>query len=96
MALTRALVNGSFEQPTVTSPSKYQLFSDASQTADPNHVPGWLTTGRDHKIEIWKSGMLGVSADDGVQFAELNATEVGGGKGSEKGDVEEQDAVHIS
>ncbi|MGW3076190.1 hypothetical protein [Kitasatospora sp. NPDC001132] len=41
-----ALVNGSFEQPTVAS--DYALLPDASKSQAPNHVPGWLTTATDH------------------------------------------------
>lgn len=76
MTLATALVNGGFEEPAVTNASSWQLFGDASQTSDPNHVPGWLTTASDHQIEIWKSGMLGVGSDEGGQFAELNANQV--------------------
>ncbi|WP_244178728.1 DUF7507 domain-containing protein [Streptomyces rubellomurinus] len=64
------LVNGSFEQPTVTTGVGF--FPDASQP-QPNHVPGWLTTAPDHQIEIWHDGFNGVPAAVGTQFAELNA-----------------------
>ncbi|TWV55579.1 DUF11 domain-containing protein [Streptomyces misionensis] len=49
---------------------------DASQTQNPGHVPGWLTTATDHLIEIWHDGFNGVPAAEGVQFAELNANQV--------------------
>jgi hypothetical protein len=66
-----ALVNGGFEQPTLTA--SWGWFPDASQVQQPNRVPGWLTTATDHKIEIWKSGTGGVASDEGTQHAELNA-----------------------
>ncbi|MFE1196134.1 isopeptide-forming domain-containing fimbrial protein [Streptomyces olivaceoviridis] len=65
-----ALVNGNFEQPTV---SNWELLPDASQTQVSRRVPGWLTTAPDHIIELWRSGTNGVPAAQGVQFAELNA-----------------------
>ncbi|MEW2289307.1 isopeptide-forming domain-containing fimbrial protein [Streptomyces sp. NPDC047841] len=68
-----ALVNGSFEQPSVTD---YELLPDASQTQASKRVPGWLTTASDHLIELWHSGFQGVPAADGSQFAELNANQV--------------------
>ncbi|MFJ9927583.1 CARDB domain-containing protein [Streptomyces misionensis] len=68
-----ALANGSFEQPAV---SGMGFLPDASQTQNPQHVPGWLTTATDHLIEIWHDGFNGVPAADGVQFAELNANQV--------------------
>ncbi len=73
-----ALVNGDFAQPTVTASIGWEVFPDASQTQQPKHVPGWLTTATDHQIEIWKSGVyLGMtSAEGGEQFAELNANMV--------------------
>ncbi len=74
-----ALVNGDFAQPTVTASIGWEVFPDASQTQQPNRVPGWLTTATDHQIEIWKTGgtYLSVpSAEGGEQFAELNATMV--------------------
>jgi hypothetical protein len=76
MALPPALINGSFEEPAVTSKNMHEILGDSSQTGDPKHVPGWLTTATDHKIELWKSGKLGVPSDDGAQFAELNANQV--------------------
>lgn len=39
-------------------------------------VPGWETSASDNKIEIWTSGFLGVTAYEGNQFIELNATQV--------------------
>lgn len=43
---------------------------------DENNVPGWLTTASDNKIEIWTSGFLGVEAQEGIQFMEINANMV--------------------
>jgi hypothetical protein len=69
------LVNGGFEEPVLPRPG-IRFCPDASQAGDPDHVPGWLTTASDHLIEIWSSGQEGVDADEGGQFAELNANEV--------------------
>ncbi|MER8044638.1 hypothetical protein [Streptomyces sp. NPDC094032] len=68
-----ALVNGSFEQPSVPDMA---FLPDASQTQAPRNVPGWLTTATDHMIELWHSGFNGVPSADGEQFAELNANQV--------------------
>ncbi|MFE7318775.1 isopeptide-forming domain-containing fimbrial protein [Streptomyces sp. NPDC057555] len=68
-----SLVNGSFEQPTV---SGMEFVLDASQTQASRRVPGWLTTASDHMIELWQTGFNGVPSADGVQFAELNANQV--------------------
>ncbi len=38
-------------------------------------VAGWNTTASDDKIEIWKSGFLGVDAFEGGYLAELNANQ---------------------
>ena len=64
------LANGSFEQPTVTT--GYAVLPDASQTDQPNHVPGWLTTASYRKIEIWASGYQSVASAEGTQHAELD------------------------
>jgi hypothetical protein len=70
------LVNGSFEQPNITgscvgggSPPCYAL-------VDASLVPGWKTTATDNLIEIWRQSFHGVTAYDGDQHAELNATQV--------------------
>ncbi|MFI0419974.1 hypothetical protein [Spongiactinospora sp. 9N601] len=68
-----ALVNGSFEQPVLDSDMAF--LPDAAQN-QPNSVPGWRTTATDHVIEVWRDGFNGVPADDGKQFAELNAHQV--------------------
>lgn len=62
-----ALVNGDFELPII--PAK--TFRQPNQ----KDVPGWNTTATDGKIEIWSTGFQGVVAEDGNQFAELNATQ---------------------
>lgn len=67
-----ALINGSFEEPVVDGMA---ILPDAAHSA-PNAVPGWRTTASDGQIEIWHSGFQGVPADDGRQFAELNANMV--------------------
>ncbi|APZ46376.1 hypothetical protein BW723_08730 [Polaribacter reichenbachii] len=40
---------------------------------DETNVEGWSTTATDNKIELWKSGFNGVTAQNGTYFAELNA-----------------------
>jgi hypothetical protein len=62
-----ALVNGEFELPIIPARS----FRQPNQ----RDVPGWNTTATDGKIEIWSTGFQGVVAQDGNQFAELNATQ---------------------
>jgi hypothetical protein len=49
----------------------WDLFPDASQTQQPNQVPGWLATATDHLIEIRRPGPTGEI--DGRQYAGLNA-----------------------
>lgn len=63
-----ALTNGGFEQPVVPAGAG-NLFVTDSQ------VPGWNTTAADRVVEIWSSGFLGIAADSGQQFIELNATQ---------------------
>jgi hypothetical protein len=58
-----AIVNGSFEQPTVP-PGQYN--------PDLTSVPGWSTTASNNKIEIWNN-YQGISAYEGSQFTEVNA-----------------------
>ena len=72
-----SLINGNFELPDIsgectggTSPSCF-AWLDASQ------VPGWQTTASDNLIEIWRHHFGGVTAYNGEQHAELNATQVG-------------------
>ncbi|WP_298118936.1 DUF11 domain-containing protein [uncultured Aurantimicrobium sp.] len=62
------LENESFEAPVLTT-NTYQQLKDWD-------VPGWTTTASDQLIEIWKSGFNGVPAAAGLQFAEINATQV--------------------
>ncbi|MFC5747416.1 DUF11 domain-containing protein [Actinomadura rugatobispora] len=67
-----ALVNGSFEEPRVTSGIENRV-PDASQPGA-RSVPGWQTTASDRLIEIWHR-RSGTEAAHGEQFAELNANE---------------------
>ncbi|WP_412766955.1 beta strand repeat-containing protein, partial [Tenacibaculum vairaonense] len=60
-------VNGGFEQPGG--------FTGFRQLPE-NEIPGWDTTATDNRIEIWRSGFLGVTPSEGQYFAELNATQV--------------------
>jgi len=64
---TVELINGSFEEPIVSTPIGYQYFSQ-------DLVPGWRTTAADGIIEIWKSGYENVASVERKQHAELNAT----------------------
>lgn len=64
-----ALVNGGFEQPALAFSAGFFDFVDQST------VPGWATTASDGLIEIWATGWNGVPAEQGSQFAELNATQ---------------------
>jgi len=61
------LDNGGFEAPAI--PNNTYRFLDQSV------VPGWSTTATDKKIEIWSTPFNGVTAFEGRQFAELNATQ---------------------
>ena len=58
--------NGGFEFPVVSG------FRNVNQ-----NTPGigWQTTATDGLIELWRSGFYGVTAAEGSQFVELNATQ---------------------
>ena len=62
-----ALVNGGFELPIIPPRAYRYVFQ--------NDVPGWRTTSTDGRIEIWSSGFGRVTAQEGNQFAEINATQ---------------------
>ena len=66
-----ALINGGFEDYGV--PAGTLAFP---LDADSGGIPGWRTTATDNAIEIWGSGFNGVPAFEGVDFAELNGTQV--------------------
>jgi hypothetical protein len=57
--------DGGFEQPKFKG-ADWMLFNE-------DDVPGWSTDDPESEIEIWRSGMDGVPARFGSQFAELNA-----------------------
>jgi hypothetical protein len=61
------LINGSFEDGTVKpSPGGYRAVLQ-------DDVPGWKTTANNsYTIELWYSGFLGTSGNDGNTLAELN------------------------
>jgi uncharacterized repeat protein (TIGR01451 family)/LPXTG-motif cell wall-anchored protein len=61
------LDNGGFEAPVIPNNTYRQL--------DAAVVPGWSTTATDNKIELWSTPFGGVTAYEGRQFAELNATQ---------------------
>ena len=61
------LINGSFEDGTVKPSSNNWL------AVPQNDVPGWRTTANNsYTIELWYSGFLGSSGNDGNTLAELN------------------------
>jgi len=62
------LTNGNFENPTLN-----QGFLQTPQ----NTVPGWGTDNTCNCIEVWTSGLAGVTSFDGGQHIELNATDSG-------------------
>lgn len=62
------IINGSFEVPALPG-TTVGLINEAS-------VPGWDTTAANNLIEIWANGFNSVVSADGVQHAELNATQV--------------------
>ncbi|HET7027125.1 MAG TPA: hypothetical protein VFI28_05500 [Candidatus Limnocylindrales bacterium] len=64
-----ALGNGGFETPGV-EPGTYTLEAAAD-------VAPWQTTDVANQIEIWGDGFLGVPAQEGASFAELNANSPG-------------------
>ena len=67
----RHFVNPGFEQPNITLPP---FSSPTFIQTHMNNVPGWITSATDFKIELWRSGFLGVPSHSGSQHAELNAT----------------------
>lgn len=62
-----SFTNGGFESPVIAG-TTFQLVNETA-------VPGWDTDATDNLIEIWKSGFQGVTAYEGNQFAEINATQ---------------------
>ena len=60
----KPMENGGAELPDIVK--NYKIISE-------DLVPGWKTTASDHKIEVWKTGFLGVPAQEGTQFMEINA-----------------------
>ena len=57
--------NAGLESPKITK-KRFRVF-------DADELPNWETSAADNKVELWSSGFLGVPADTGEQFAELNA-----------------------
>ncbi|MCP4443517.1 MAG: T9SS type A sorting domain-containing protein [Aureispira sp.] len=66
-AQTRVIFNTSFESPSINGANYRQL--------DESLIEGWETTSPDAKIELWTSGFHNVPAQEGTQFAEINATQ---------------------
>ncbi|MCA9730551.1 T9SS type A sorting domain-containing protein [candidate division KSB1 bacterium] len=65
--LTNVLNNGDFEQPALP-PNSMRLYKAIE-------FPGWLTTAEDQLLEVWSSAFMSVSAANGNQFLEINATQ---------------------
>jgi hypothetical protein len=61
-----SLINSDFEDKQLVNARQYII-------TDQKNVPGWSTSARDSKIEIWGSGFSGVNAYSGNQFIELNS-----------------------
>ena len=61
--------NAGFEEGNILDSATYQVF-------DASLLPYWDTTASDNQVELWSTGFLGVPADTGSQFAELNANVV--------------------
>lgn len=66
-ATNAALVNGNFEDPSLTPGVADFEFIDV--------LPGWQTT--DTKFELWSDGHNGVTSYEGSQHVELNALVAG-------------------
>jgi len=58
------VANGSFENNP--APGTFGV-------TDQSNLPGWQTTAADGQVEVWASGFLGVPAQSGNYFMELNA-----------------------
>lgn len=69
-AQQRAIVNSSFEEnnPQGAGTANWEAFNNGD-------VPGWNSTSG--KIELWDSGFLGVTAQDGAVLAEMNSYQPG-------------------
>ncbi|WP_445749799.1 collagen-binding domain-containing protein [Polaribacter sp.] len=63
--------------PTIVNNGSFDLNVNPSTWVQKNQqdIPGWNTTATDGKIEIWKSGFLGATSQDGGYHAEINATQ---------------------
>lgn len=66
----------SCDNPMVNSGGESPVISGGYAIIHQDNVPGWETTATDKRIEIWKTGFLGVPAQEGNQFFELNANQV--------------------
>jgi hypothetical protein len=71
------LINGGFELPNITGQCTGGVSPSCFAWLDASLVPGWKTTASDNLIEIWRANFGGVTAYNGQQHAELNATQVG-------------------
>jgi hypothetical protein len=61
---TELVTNGSFESTTPNPNGFLKLLQSA--------VPGWLTNNPSGRIEVWKTGFLGIPAQSGVQLIEMD------------------------
>jgi len=65
---TELILNGSFEN-TTPKPTGFLKLDEA-------FVPGWQTNNPTNKIEVWKTGYLGIPAQDGIQCVEMDGFSV--------------------
>ena len=63
--------------PTIVNNGSFEIGATPNTWAsvDAGSIPGWYTTATDNRIEIWKSGFLGKTAQDGGYIAEINANQ---------------------
>lgn len=65
------LVNGDFEAPFIEVIGEFRWFNSWD-------VPGWNVIPAEAQLELWTDGFAGVPANNGRQFAELNAMDRSG------------------
>lgn len=73
---SQVVVCTSCDAPIENAGGELPYFSSGWKLFNEDEVPGWETTATDNKIEMWTDGFLGVPAQEGRQFFELNANQV--------------------
>jgi len=73
---SEVVVCTSCDSPIENAGGELPYFPSGWRSFNESDVPGWETTATDNKIEMWTDGFLGVPAQEGRQFFELNATQV--------------------